>query len=245
MPNIFKKIFLSSLVLALFGAWLFAQESEAQKAYNQGDYLQAAQLYQQQVKAAKKPSAALYYNLANSYYKLGLTPKALANYYRAYRLNPRDKDIRHNLAFVMAQHAQNLIPADVPASVFHLFFYLSIIELEGLLWLLGWLFVIVLILFLISNNQKLKQGFIFLGVCVILTGIWYACRLPFDKKHLAVVNRTQAEVRSGPGEKFPVNLSVPRAHIVEVKDTKGAWMQILIPSEKAQGWVLKDSLEEI
>ncbi|MBQ4493591.1 MAG: hypothetical protein II972_03195 [Elusimicrobiaceae bacterium] len=244
MNNIFKNFLLAS-VLAFFAPYLFAQESAAQKAYNQGDYLQAAQIYTEQLKSAQKPSAALYYNLANSYYKLGLTPRAIANYYRAWRLNPRDKDIRHNLSFVMAQNGQSLIPGDVPASAFHLFFYLSIIELEGLLWLLGWLFVIVFIFVLISDNRKLKKVLICLGVGILFVGAWYLARRPFDTKHLAVISVNQAEVRSGPGLNFPVNLSVPRNNIVQVKDTKDNWTQILIPQANAQGWVLKEDLEEI
>lgn len=244
MRRIFKTFFFIFTVI-VFASCLFAQESEAQKAYNQGDYLQAAKLYTEQVKATPKPDASLYYNLANSYYKLGLTPKAIANYYRAWRLNPRDNEIRHNLTFALAQGGQVFIPTDIPASVFNLFFYLSIIELEGLLWLFGWLFVIVLIIVLISNNKKVKKILIGLGFCLILLGAWYLCRRPFDTTPLAVVNKTKAEVRSGPGENFPVNLSVPRNHIVHIKDKKDNWIQIIIPSEKAQGWVLKDSLEEI
>ena len=245
MQKVLKSILVFTIVFALFAPWLFAQESEAQKAYNQGDYLQAAKLYTEQLKAAQKPSAFLYYNLGNSYYKLGLTPRALANYYKAWRLNPRDKDIRHNLIFVMIQNGQNLIPADVPAVAFNLFFYLSIIELEGLLWLLGWLFVIVLVLSLITNNQTLKKVLVCLTIGIILVGAWYLCRRPFDMKKLAVVNKIQSEVRSGPGENFPVNLSIPRNHIVQIKDKKDNWAQILIPSEKTQGWVLREDLEEI
>lgn len=244
MHRMFKTFFFIFTVI-VFASCLFAQESEAQKAYNQGDYLQAAKLYTEQVKSTPKPSAALYYNLANSYYKLGLTPKAIANYYRAWRLNPRDNDIRHNLSFVMTQNGQNFVPTDVPLSAFNLFFYLSIIELEGLLWFFGWLFVIVLIIVLISNNKKVKKVLIGLVFCLILLGLWYICRKPFDTKPLAVVSRNQAEVRSGPGENFPVNLSIPRNHIVQVKDKKDNWIQILIPSEKTQGWVLKENLEEI
>ncbi len=243
MNNIFRK-FLLLFIFAFFAPCLFAQQ-EAQEAYNRGDYLEAAKIYNEQIKKMEKPSPALYYNFANSCYKLGLTPRAIANYYKAWRLNPRDEEIRHNLAFVMAQSSQSFIPTDVPEVLFNLFFYLSIIELEGLFWLLGWLFVIVLILSLTTNNKTLKKVLICLTVCIILVGAWYFFRRPIDTKHLAVVKKIQAEVRSGPGENFPVNLSVPRNHIVQVKDKKDNWIQILIPSEKAQGWVLKDSLEEI
>lgn len=243
MNSIFKR-FLLIIIVAFFAPYLFAQE-EAQKFYDQGDYLQAAKIYNEQLKDTKKPSASLYYNFANSCYKLGLTPRAIANYYRAWRLNPRDNDIRHNLAFVMAQNGQNLVPTDIPEIAFNLFFYLSLIELEGLLWLLGWLFAIVLIFVLITDNGKLKKLLICLFVCIILVATWYLFRRPIDTKPLAVVKKIQAEVRSGPGENFPVNLSIPRNHIVQVKDRKDNWTQILIPSEKTQGWVLKEDLEEI
>ncbi len=243
MNNIVKK-FVLFISLAVFAPCLFAQE-EARQAYDRGDYLEAAKIYNEQIKKTEKPSATLYYNFANSCYKLGLTPRALANYYKAWRLNPRDEDIRHNLIFVMAQNGQVLIPTDVPEVAFNLFFYLSIIELEGLLWLLGWLFVIILIFVLITDNKKLKKILICLFICIILVAVWYLFRRPIDTKPLAVVKKTQAEVRSGPGENFPVNLSIPRSHIVQVKDRKDNWTQILIPSEKTQGWVLKDSLEEI
>ena len=243
MNNIIKRFFLLSVVVFLT-PYLFAQD-EAQKAYDSGNYLDAAKIYNEQIKNTEKPSATLYYNFANSCYKLGLTPRAIANYYKAWRLNPRDEEIRHNLMFAMAQNGQSFIPTDVPEVAFNLFFYLSIIELEGLLWLLGWLFVIVLILSLITNNKMLKKILIFLTISIILVGTWYLFRRPFDTKHLAVVKKVQAEVRSGPGENFPVNLSVPRNHIVQIKDSKDNWIQILIPQEQTQGWVLKDSLEEI
>jgi len=84
MNSIFKR-FLLIIIVAFFAPYLFAQE-EAQKFYDQGDYLQAAKIYNEQLKDTKKPSASLYYNFANSCYKLGLTPRAIANYYRAWRL---------------------------------------------------------------------------------------------------------------------------------------------------------------
>lgn len=244
MTTVFRKILLFSIVV-FFAPCIFAQESDAQKAYDQGNYLQAAKLYTEQLKSSPKPSAVLYYNLGNSYYKLGLSSRALANYYRAWRLNPRDNEIRHNLAFVLAQNGQNFFPADIPEVIFNLFFYLSIIELEGLLWLLGWLFVIVCILSLITNNKIFKKGLICLTAAIVLVGTWYFFRRPIDTKELAVVKKNQAEVRSGPGGNFPVNLSIPRNHIVQIKDKKDNWTQILIPSEETQGWVLKEDLEEI
>ena len=42
-------------------------------------------------------SADIYYNLGNSYYKIGDIAKAILNYERALILKPANKDIRSNL----------------------------------------------------------------------------------------------------------------------------------------------------
>lgn len=48
-------------------------------------------------------SAKLYYNLGNSYYRLGEMGNAILAYERALRLDPSDDDVRNNLAFVNAR----------------------------------------------------------------------------------------------------------------------------------------------
>ena len=45
-------------------------------------------------------NAALYYNLGNTYYRLGSEGRAVASYRRARMLEPRDEDIKANLEFV-------------------------------------------------------------------------------------------------------------------------------------------------
>ncbi len=49
------------------------------------------------------PTAALFYNLGNAYYKQGDHGRAILNYRRAQQLAPRDPDIEANLALARAQ----------------------------------------------------------------------------------------------------------------------------------------------
>ncbi|MBO4645355.1 MAG: tetratricopeptide repeat protein [Bacteroidales bacterium] len=88
---------------------------EAEKAYQQGQFSQAAKLYEQFISEGNE-SAQVYYNLGNAYYKAGSLSKAILWYERAFRLDPTDKDIQHNLAFANRMLLDRYEPA--PQSAF-------------------------------------------------------------------------------------------------------------------------------
>ncbi len=95
-----KKI-VSLLIIAL--AALTAQAAslaeQGDSAYTADDFQRAAELY---TKAAETEgtSSALFYNLGNTYYRMGQLGKAVLNYERALKLDPANEDARTNLAFV-------------------------------------------------------------------------------------------------------------------------------------------------
>lgn len=103
------------LLVAIIGA--YAEETEeietvspatavtaadADSAYNADNFRQAADIYREVIRV-EGPSSKLFYNLGNSYYRLGEMGKAVIAYERALRLDPSDKDVRNNLAFVNAR----------------------------------------------------------------------------------------------------------------------------------------------
>ena len=87
-------------LLLIFLATFFAQANEQ---YAQGNYEEAVSLYKQ-----CEPSAEVYYNLGNALFKQGELGHAILAYERSLRLNPRDKDCKHNLAFAQAQIIDNV-----------------------------------------------------------------------------------------------------------------------------------------
>lgn len=71
----------------------------ADSAYSSDDFATAAQLYTEAIDSLGT-SSELYYNLGNTYYRMGKPGKAVASYERALRLDPTNRDARTNLDFV-------------------------------------------------------------------------------------------------------------------------------------------------
>jgi tetratricopeptide (TPR) repeat protein len=76
-----------------------ASFASAVEAYKKGDYESAIRL-NSGVLAVGKESAAVHFNLGNSYLRARQIGHALASYLRAERLAPRDGDIKANLGYV-------------------------------------------------------------------------------------------------------------------------------------------------
>lgn len=100
-----KHIILTTLIL-LLGTFALRAESpliaQADSTYNADEFRQAADMYLNVIQE-DGPSAKLYYNLGNTYYRLGEMGNAILAYERALRLDPSDKDARNNLDFVNAR----------------------------------------------------------------------------------------------------------------------------------------------
>lgn len=71
----------------------------ADSAYSKDNFAEAEQLYLKVLESGVS-SSALYYNLGNTYYRLGNYGKAIVSYERALKLDPTNKDARINLEFV-------------------------------------------------------------------------------------------------------------------------------------------------
>jgi hypothetical protein len=65
----------------------------------------------------------LYYNIANTHYRLGDLGKAILYYRRAELLNPADRNLRHNLEFVRSERVDNLPPNQLSRLARVLFFW--------------------------------------------------------------------------------------------------------------------------
>ncbi|MDE5719445.1 MAG: tetratricopeptide repeat protein [Paramuribaculum sp.] len=79
-------------------------DQQADSAYSADRFEEAAALYRQAMDEYG-PSPELYYNLGNSYYRLGAPGKAIVAYERALRIDPTFSDARTNLEFVNSRLA--------------------------------------------------------------------------------------------------------------------------------------------
>lgn len=235
----------------LFGCCLFffftaspcqTPAEQAETLYREGRFSQALALYEKEAKDYPK-NPFLYYNIGNAYFKMGSTGLAVANYYRAYRLLPRDKDIRHNLAYALASGGESLVPAGVPVSVYNAFFYLSFEELKGLTCGLFWVACLAVWIWLL--RRKGRTAALVASVLFALCAAWLYARYKIESRTLAVVAVPVAEIRSGPGINFPANASVSQGHLLTVVDKKDHWYEVVVNAQSLKGWVESDTLEKI
>src|SRR4051794_31580274 len=99
--------FRSALLLLLILGWLSSVASAEQprsfvtanEQYAAGNFAEAARSYEELVRSGET-SAALFYNLANAYYRAGDSGHAILNYQRALALEPHHPEAEANLRLV-------------------------------------------------------------------------------------------------------------------------------------------------
>lgn len=238
------KKWILALVISM-GAPLFiwAQNADsAEEYYRQGRYSAALGAYEEQLKNDPN-SPYLYYNIGNCYFKMGSTGLAVANYYRAFRLDPRDEDIRHNLNLALESAGEKLVPGGVPEVLHKVYFYFSAAELKGLSVLALGVFSLLACIWLLKRRLG-RTTLVMLAVWVVIAA-WAGSVKRLEQENWAVVAVPAAELRSGPGMNFPVSANLSQGHLVVVQDTRNAWQEVVVKSQGLQGWMPADSLEKI
>ncbi len=242
--NIFVLYFLS---VVCFAPFLSAGDLEDANAfYRKGDFKQASVLYRSL--AGKNPENPYYhYNLGNCYYKMSEIGKAVASFYRAFDLLPRDGDIRKNLSMALAMSGETLVAGGVPVILHKLYFYFSFAELKGLFWFFLWMWVVFMLLYFAFSSRRniLKPMLIIITGFALCLSLWVTARYSGRVKKLAVVIVPSVSVRSGPADSFNALASIGEGRLLIVSSQKDDWYEVKIKKQTIKGWVKKDLLEVI
>ena len=256
--NPYRKI-LTTLIISfiLFLSNIVAAEdfsktmSDANNAYQKNDFETAAALYQQITDAGNEGSV-LYYNLGNAYYKSGNAAKAILYYERALRLDPRNEDIQHNLAFVNQKLIDKI---DVLPEIFIVRWWNS---LSRSFTATGWaiisiicsaLFFILLAIMFLSKNQIIRNitvaGTLICALILVFSVIFASKeKNRYVKQPEAIVMELVLNVKSSPDEKSGDLFVIHEGLKVAVTDRIGEWVEIKLPNGD-KGWVKAQSVEEI
>ena len=237
-----KIIFATCLALAAAFSASAADLQNAETLYREGKFAAALGEYEDLLDSYPN-EPHLYYNIGNCYFKMGSVGLAVANYYRAFRLDPRDEDIRHNLTLALQNSGERFVPAGMPEILHKVFFSLRSGELKGCLFIILWLFCTLASIWLIKRRLG-RIALAELGILAVL-GAWYAGRAKWDNKPLAVVAAPVAELRSGPAASFPASASVAQGRLLMLQDEKDNWYDVVVKSEGLQGWIQAENIEKI
>ncbi|MFH1723516.1 MAG: tetratricopeptide repeat protein [Elusimicrobiota bacterium] len=222
---------------------------EANRLYAASRFQEAGGLYRQLL-AQRPRSPDLHFNLGNAYFRDGRPGnlgRAIASYLRAFRLMPRDADIRRNLDFALRRAGEALIPPGTPPALFVLYHLLGETELAMLHWVGFWAGLLLGSAMLLRDRWREPLRAWLIGAIAFwaLAGGWWGLRQLTQMRSPAVVLVHDAEVRSGPGGNFPVSFKVPEGRRVSQLDVRGDWIEIGVLQEGLKGWIAAAALEEI
>ncbi|MFN0275088.1 MAG: tetratricopeptide repeat protein [Chitinophagales bacterium] len=218
--------------------------SAANTLYENRNYSQAAYMYETLLKN-NGPSAEIYYNLGNAYYKNGKMGNAILNYERCLSLEPRNRDAKFNLSLANLRIKDKLQPVDelLITQWWHASLNLFTAKTWSLITIfLCWLSLPGLALYLFSKKIRFRKiGFFAAVICFLLflfTSITTFSKVSYDNNVMfAIITSPSAIVKSGPSES-ETNLTILHEGLkLQVLDTDGEWAKVKL-ANGVIGWVL-------
>ncbi|RZS99215.1 SH3 domain-containing protein [Aquimarina brevivitae] len=243
------------LILFLVSTTISAQEEDrfqkANQLYNQEQYQQAIATYKTILDSGKE-SAALYYNLANAYYKQSNIGPSIYYYEKALQLAPDDEDIQNNLAFAKNSTIDKIevMPQGFIAKSIDK--VTSIFSIDGWAWVSvsGVIFFVVLFLlyFIAASSVKKRLFFIgswvFLGVALIAVIFAYQQYTYQKNNKFAIVFTQEANVKSEPNLRSEAIFQLHEGTKLQVTDTVNNWKKIKLADGKI-GWIPSADIKEL
>jgi tetratricopeptide (TPR) repeat protein len=217
---------------------------QANQLYEKGQFAAAIPMYESLVQEHQQ-NAALYYNLGNAYYRTQAMGKAIANYERALRLDPRDSEIRQNLAF-LRQSVKEPDPAFLTAVARGLNGMVSINELTVICSVVYLLLIGLLTVYIFRRRQLALLLAILMALPVITLSGWLAFKYNdevFTK--WAVTIAGPVDVRNGPGMDNSVGFTLPEGRKLTILGEKDDWVAVGLTTEGLKGWMEKKYIEMI
>jgi len=220
---------------------------EANAGYRTGDYAKAAELYESLI--AQEPHVAVfYYDLANTYVRLGKLSRAILNYEKSLRLDPRNGDIRENL-----RYTRGLLEYRVEDTRN---WYLKATEVvlkyaterEVYVVALAVLFVFLAggILFFLNGRGVFWnpwQRFVFI-VLLLAVLVAFGKHVQSNVIRDAIVMQKECEAHYGPSEHDQVAFRMGEGIKVFVMDRREDWSRVLLTNGES-GWVKDSDIAEV
>jgi len=242
------------LALVFFSSPSFASGEGAAGFYNAGnaafltgDFNGAVENY---LKARDQGSedARLFYNLGCAYLKAGKIGPAIQNFEMSRLRSPRDEDIRFNLEYARAQTLDELPDADkslvVRAGSFPIR-YLTFAELAAAGGAAFCLAFLVIGIRWPRRRERRGQAFIIFGLALLLLSFIIAGYAGWQRVeyggHRAVIGVGELQVKSGPGMDNPTLFTVHEGLEGRVREVRGTWSFIEIPTGFT-GWAPNEAM---
>lgn len=228
-----------------------ATKAEGDSAYRRNDFASAIHIYEALLNEGE--AAEVYYNLGNSYYKVGDIAKSILNYERALLLQPGNTDIRANLEVARAKAIDKVEP--VPEVFFVSWTNALINSMSVDAWatcgVISFILLIVSLYFFVFSKQIIIKKVGFIGGCACLLVVIFANVFATNQKEgllnrdSAIIMNPSVTVRSTPNEGGTSLFILHEGSKVNIKDNSmKEWKEIRLEDGKV-GWVSTSAIEII
>ena len=220
-----------------------SEVARANDLYANNNYQEAADVYESIHQSGLK-NGYLYYNLGNTYIRLGKTGSAILNYIRAYKLIPRDENLQANLNFAI-QQTRDKIPLPEQSSLSTLFFWVNDLSLsENLKMIFSaniifWLTLIAWFYFRSKTFRLIRNLFFYILLFGIVSVIVKLNLENGSKTGVVIVNKVS--VKSGLDSSNTTLFELHEGALVKITEERKNWFEIRL-NEKQKGWVPMDTL---
>ena len=214
--------------------------AQAAAAYDGKQYAEAKALYEHLLHEGLR-APELYFNLANTYYRIGDFGQAILHYMNAFYFAPRDPDIRHNLKYVLHE-ADAVAPAI--AWTAHIFRLANRSEWTALATLFWWLTAMHTLFVCRPNQRRLcKLSMIIAAALLVfcLAGIqhWRQWR----SQPMIVVTSAGQEALFAPLADATAHFAMPQGSIARVDASLDGWYRIRV--NKKDGWIRQSDVTRV
>lgn len=225
--------------------------SSANEAYNNAEYATALERYNAILDRGLH-SAALYYNLANTYFKTEQLGSAILYYNRALRIAPADEDIRHNLEYAEQMTKDSI--EEIPEFILTTW----VRAVRGALSSTAWSVISLILLaaalamalfYLLAQRLTLRKiGFytmVIAALLFILTSLfaWSEREMIVNSKE-AIIMSSAVSIKSSPDRAATELFVLHEGTKVSIGHEIAGWAEVRI-SDGRKGWVEQSRIEKI
>lgn len=217
---------------------LFVQAAEA---YDQRDFHKAQTCYAE-IQAQGLVAPELYFNLGNTYMRLGQWGQAILSYRRAHALAPRDPDLASNLRFAL-DLAGALTPAPPPWQKIRE--HLNRGEWMTCALACYWVAALLVAIHLLLPRRPrwcLRLAFMALcGFAVAAAALFDLHRWQTDPE--AVILAPDVQSLFAPLESATAHFRLPEGSVVRIRERAGDWVKVEAGGKS--GWIRQSACEAV
>jgi tetratricopeptide (TPR) repeat protein len=217
--------------------------------YAEGNYVEAAAMYEEILQT--EPSAEVYYNLGNAYYKQGELAKSIISYERALRIKPFHEDAKYNLKLAQARIVDNVKETQS--------FFLSnwmkavrnTMNVQTWTWISIVAFHVMLVgffVFAFSKKVVLRKSAFYMSILVFVLSIFafanaYSLHKRDKDRAEAIVTQGVVNVKSSPDQSGTELFTIHEGTKVVISDELEGWYLVTVGNNI--GWMPLSELERI